>query len=158
MPFFGEFSRSSQDLGESDYDSIKSRDDRLNSSKSGMWIFGDPNTGDVLLGTEEMSCLEHRRCPAWNTRDVLLGTQEMSCLQHKKCPAWNTRDVLLGTHEMSCLEHKKCPAWNTRNVLLRTQGMSFFEHKECPASNTRNVLQRLASIDSSISTFKSEVL
>ena len=39
MPLFGEFSRSSQDLGESDYDSIKSRDDRLNSSKSGMWIF-----------------------------------------------------------------------------------------------------------------------
>ena len=40
MPFFGEFSRSSQDLLKSDYDSIKSWDDRLNSSKSGMWIFG----------------------------------------------------------------------------------------------------------------------
>ena len=39
MPFFGEFGRSSQDLGESDYNSIKSRDDRLNSPKSGMWIF-----------------------------------------------------------------------------------------------------------------------
>ena len=38
-PFFGEFGRSSQDLGESDYNSIKSRDDRLNSPKSGMWIF-----------------------------------------------------------------------------------------------------------------------
>ena len=39
MPFFGEFGRSPQDLRESDYDSIKSRDDRLNSQKSGMWIF-----------------------------------------------------------------------------------------------------------------------
>ena len=39
-PFFGEFGRSSQDLGEYDYNSIKSRDDRLNSPKSGMWIFG----------------------------------------------------------------------------------------------------------------------
>ena len=38
-PFFGEFGRSSQDLRESDYDSPKSRDDRLDSSKSGMWIF-----------------------------------------------------------------------------------------------------------------------
>ena len=39
MQLFGEFSRSSQDLGESEYDSIKSRDDRLTPSKSGMWIF-----------------------------------------------------------------------------------------------------------------------
>ena len=39
MPFFGELGRSSQDLCESDYDSPKSRDDRLDSSKSGMWIF-----------------------------------------------------------------------------------------------------------------------
>ena len=38
-PVFGEFGRSSQDLCESDYDLLKSRDDRLNSSKSGMWIF-----------------------------------------------------------------------------------------------------------------------
>ena len=38
MPFFGEFSRSSQDLGESDYGLIKSREDRQNSLKSGMWI------------------------------------------------------------------------------------------------------------------------
>ena len=36
MPLFGEFSRSSRDLGESDYDSIKSWDDRLNSPKSGV--------------------------------------------------------------------------------------------------------------------------
>ena len=39
MPFFGEFSRSSQDLHESDYDWIKSRDDRLNSPKICVWIF-----------------------------------------------------------------------------------------------------------------------
>ena len=40
VPFFGEFGQSSQDLGDSDYNSIKSRDDRLNSPKSGMCIFG----------------------------------------------------------------------------------------------------------------------
>ena len=33
MPFFGEFNRFSKDLGESDYDSIKSRDDQLNLQK-----------------------------------------------------------------------------------------------------------------------------
>ena len=38
-PLFGEFSRSSRDLSRFDYDSHKSRDDRLNSPKSGMWIF-----------------------------------------------------------------------------------------------------------------------
>ena len=116
MPLFGKFSRSSQDLGESDYDSINSRDDQLNSSKSGMWIFGDQTTGNVLLGTEEMSCLEHRRCPAWNTRDVLLGTHEMSCLEHTRCPVWNTRDVLFGTQEMSCVDHRK---WWYDDVMIR---------------------------------------
>ena len=35
MPLLGEFSRSSQDSCESDYDSHKSWDDRLNSPKSG---------------------------------------------------------------------------------------------------------------------------
>ena len=79
---------------------------------------------DVLRGTQEMSCLEHKRCPAWNTRDVLLGTHEMSCVEHTRCPAWNTRDVLLGTQEMSCVEQKRCPAWNTRDALLGTQEMS----------------------------------
>ena len=39
VSFFGEFGQSSQDLGDSDYNSIKSRDDRLNSPKSGIWIF-----------------------------------------------------------------------------------------------------------------------
>ena len=69
MPSFSEFSRSSQDLRESDYDSIKSWDDRLNSPKSGMWILGggsDRTIGDVLPGTQEMSCLEHTGCAAWN--------------------------------------------------------------------------------------------
>ena len=72
MPFFGEFGRSSQDLGESDYKSINSWDDRLNSPKSGMWIFGDRNTGHVWLGTQDMSYLEHRKCFAWTTRNVPL--------------------------------------------------------------------------------------
>ena len=90
--------------------------------------------GNVLLGTQDMSCVEHKECPAWNTRDVLLGTEEMSCLEHRRCPAWNTRDVLLGTQEMSCLQHKKCPAWNTRDVLLGTHEMSCLEHRKCPAS------------------------
>ena len=31
----------------------------------------------------------------------LIGAQEMSCLEHRRCPAWNTRKVLLGTHRMS---------------------------------------------------------
>ena len=130
MVFFGEFGRSSKKLGESDYDLIKSRDDRLNSSKSGMWIFGDRNTGcpawnrgDVLRGAQEMSSLEHRRCPAWNTQDVLRGTQEMSCVENRRCSAWNTRDVLLRTHEMSCVEHTRCPAWSIRDVLPGTHEM-----------------------------------
>ena len=62
----------------------ESRDDRPNSQKSGMLCFGDQTTGNVLLGTQEMSCLKHRRCPAWNTRDVLPGTHEMSCVEHRK--------------------------------------------------------------------------
>ena len=37
--FFGEFGKSSQDLGESVYDLIKSWDDWLRSPKNGMWIF-----------------------------------------------------------------------------------------------------------------------
>ena len=47
MPFFGEFSRSSQDLSESDYDSIKSRDDRLSSPKNGMRIFKSSNGSKI---------------------------------------------------------------------------------------------------------------
>ena len=54
MPLLSEFGRSSQDLRESDYDSIKSRDDRPNSSKSGMWIFGDLNAGHILLRRSEL--------------------------------------------------------------------------------------------------------
>ena len=39
MPLLGEFSRSSRDSMAFAYDSHKSRDDRLNSLKSGMWKF-----------------------------------------------------------------------------------------------------------------------
>ena len=143
MPFFGEFSRSSQDLRESDYDAIKSWDDRPNSPKSGMWILGgfDRTIGDVLLGTQEMSCWEHRRCLAWSTGDALLQTQEMSRLEYRRRPAWNTRNVLLGTQGMSCLEHRECLAWKARNVLFGTHELSRLEHRECPAWNIRNVLR-----------------
>ena len=53
-PLFGEFSRSSQDLCESDYDSHKSRDDRLNSPKSGMWIF---SSSDLCVSAERHMCV-----------------------------------------------------------------------------------------------------
>ena len=39
LPLFGKLSRSSWDFFESDSDSKESRDDRLNSSKSGIFIF-----------------------------------------------------------------------------------------------------------------------
>ena len=71
-PFFGEFGRSSQDLGEPDYDSPKSWDDWLNSRKNGMCICGDWNTRNLLFATQGMSCFEHTQCPASNTRSVLL--------------------------------------------------------------------------------------
>ena len=90
MPFFGEFGRSSQDLGESDYDSPKSWDDWLNSPKSGMCIVGDWSTRNFLFATQATSCFEHKECLASNTRNVLLGTQGMSCVEHMECPAWNT--------------------------------------------------------------------
>ena len=101
MPFFGEFGRSSQDLGESDYDSIKSRDDRLNSSKSGMWIVGDGNTGDVLRGTEEMSSLEHRRCPLWNTGTAFFGIHEIFSSGHKK---FKNKNVLRADDKSFCVQ------------------------------------------------------
>ena len=97
-------------------------------------------THNVLLGTQEMSCLEHKECPASNTRNVLLRTQGMSCFDHKECSVSNTRNFLLGTHGMFCFEHTECPSSNIRNFVRRTQGLSFLEHKECPASNTKNVL------------------
>ena len=49
VPFFGEFGQSSQDLGDSDYNSIKSRDDRLNSPKSGIWIFFVLSCDDMMI-------------------------------------------------------------------------------------------------------------
>ena len=86
--------------------------------------------------------MEYKKYPVWKTGNVLLGTQRMSCLEHKECSAPNTRNDLLQTRGTFCFEHKECPSSNTRNVLLRTQRMSFFEHKECPSSNIRNVLLR----------------
>ena len=100
-------------------------------------------THNVLLGTQEMSCLEHKECPASNTRNVLLRTQGMSCFDHKECSVSNTRNFLLGTHGMFCFEHTECPSSNIRNFVRRTQGLSFLEHKECPSSNTKNVLLRI---------------
>ena len=65
----------------------------------------------------------------WSIGNVLVGAQGMSCLEHKECPAWDTGNVLPGTQGMSCLEHRKCPAWNTRNskFLLRNnyEGVPF---------------------------------
>ena len=58
------------------------------------------------------------RFPAGN---VLLGTQGISCLEHRGCPTGNSGNVLLGTQGMSCLENKECLAWSTMNLLLRTQ-------------------------------------
>ena len=52
----------------------------------------------------------------WNTRNVLLGTQDMFCVEHIKCFE-NTGIAVFGTEELSCLEHIKCFAWNTGNVL-----------------------------------------
>ena len=138
MPFFGEFGRSSQDLGESDYDSPKSWDDWLNSPKSGMCIIGDWNTRNFLFATQGMSCFEHTECLALDTRNVLLRTQGMSFS--------NTRNVLLRTQTMSSFEHKECPSSNIRNVLLRTKRMSFFVETtqkcdQCDHSNHTSYLQ-----------------
>ena len=70
-----------------------------------------------------MSCLEHRKCPAWNTGIVLRGTQEMFCLEHTKCFAWNTRNVLFVTKEISRVQQKNRPVWSTRNIMFGTQEM-----------------------------------
>ena len=106
-------------------------------------------THNVLLGTQEMSCLEHKECPASNTRNVLLRTQGMSCFDHKECSVSNTKNFLLGTHGMFCFEHTECPSSNIRNFVRRTQGLSFLEHKERPSSNTKNVLLRTQGVSSS---------
>ena len=77
-----------------------------------------------LFGTQELSCLEHSTCLAWNTGNVLRGSQEMSCLERSKCLAWNTGIVCLEqskclgwTQEMFCLEHRECFSWNIRIVV-----------------------------------------
>ena len=43
------------------------------------------------LSRSKFCCSER----SWHKRDVLLGAQEMSCVDHRRCPAWNTGDVLL---------------------------------------------------------------
>ena len=77
-----------------------------------------------VIGTKEMSCSQHKECPASNTRNVLL---------RKECPDWNARNVMLRTSGMSCVEHKERPASNTRNVLLGNDQMSY--------ARTRNFLR-----------------
>ena len=111
VPLFSEFGRSSRELCESDHNSTKSWDDRPNSPKSGMCVFGGWSTRNVVLRTQGMSCLEYTECLAskqgmscFDIRNVLLRTQEMSCFKHEECPAskqgmscFETRNVLLGT-------------------------------------------------------------
>ncbi|MEC7216216.1 MAG: hypothetical protein VXW26_17530 [SAR324 cluster bacterium] len=119
----------------------------------------------VLLGTQGMSCLEHRKCPACGNIDpkntTSLETMASWALKNRARKMtiflrgminmfgaetifrdfrWSIGSVLLGTQGMSSPEHKECPASNTGNVLLGTQGMFCFEHTECSASNTWNVL------------------
>ena len=50
-------------------------------------IFMSFPAGHVLLGTQGMSCWEHRECLVWNIGNVLHGTLEISCLEHKEYDA-----------------------------------------------------------------------
>ena len=50
----------------------------------------------------------------WWYDDMMIWTQEMFCLEHRKCFVWNAGLVVRGTEKMFCLEHRKCLAWNTR--------------------------------------------
>ena len=100
----------------------------------------------MVIGTQGISCSQHKECPALSTRNVLLRTQGMSFFEHKECPSSNTRNVLLQTQTMSSFEHKECPSSNIRNVLLRTQRMSFFVETtqkcdQCDHSNHTSYLQ-----------------
>ena len=98
MPLFGEFSRSSWDLCESDYDSHKSQDDRWISPKSGMWIL-------VLL--MEMTEATIWRC--WERRIVFFNQKALSFLsfpstrrtQNAKCHClanWANRPGICANH------------------------------------------------------------
>ena len=92
------------------------------------WIHQKVACALLVIGTHEISCSQHKQCPASNTENVLLRTQRMSCFEQKECLASNTRKFVFRTQGMSCLEHKECPAWNTRSVLRGTQGMMVLRH------------------------------
>ena len=83
--------------------------------QNGMWIVDGWNTGHVLLGRQDMSYLEHRKCFAWTARNLSLQTHGMSFFEHKECFSPNTRNVRLRTHGMFFLEHTKGLAWNRGN-------------------------------------------
>ena len=76
------------------------------------------------------SRLEHKECVSWSTGNVLLGTQGMSCLEHKECLAWNTRSVLLGTQGLSCLERRPCAAWHTNTWCQKLSGAQFHAQEQ----------------------------
>ena len=96
-----------------------------------------------------MSCLEHRKCLAWDNIDpkntTSLETMASWALKNRARKMTNFKgydQYVWSWNDFSwcSLEHRKCIAWNTRNVLLGTQAMSCLDHRTCPAWNTRNVL------------------
>ena len=70
-------------------------------------MYNNLNTGVLEQYLEEKNLRESFEISLWNTRKVLVGTQSMSCLKHKECPASNTRTGMLGTQGLSCLAHRK---------------------------------------------------
>ena len=48
---------------------------------------------------------DSRKCLAWSTGNVVRGTQEFFCVEHRKGFVWNTGNVLLGAQE--CLACNK---------------------------------------------------
>ena len=61
-----------------------------------IWWYGMTTAGNLLFGAQEMLCVEHRTCFAWNTGSVLFGTQEMLSLEYT--------NVFRATKEISCLQ------------------------------------------------------
>ena len=96
--------------------------------------------GNVLIGTQDISWLEHRTCRDWNTRDILSGTHEIMWLEHMK------RNLLIGTHEIFWFEHRKSFDLNIRNLLIGTQEIFWLGHTKSFDSNTRNLLIRTQEI------------
>ena len=66
----------------------------------------DWNTRNVLTGTQE---------------NFLVGTQEMSCVEHRNRLVWEKKYVPQGARAMLDVEHNKCLARNTRAVLCGTR-------------------------------------